>query len=267
MSSITADSKLTLFLWLEGFFPKQIVYFLLLKGLVGSPSQLYEGKTNDPRLEIKILRFNGSAVVDVDPSNPKPTNKSSPCLRITDPNGKNESRWVHESSSIRFLLQELYPEKTPMISPTPLERALMNDIHSTILQSITDSNYYIKNAAAVTTSWSGIRDEDRSLALARHAKENHVRALLKAQEWAAESLEKGGWLTPGLDHPGMVDAALAGGARYMELSYSLDVFEDERLGLLREWYARFKQVSWWSELEKSGRHPKELSYPSSCREV
>ncbi|KAJ4174722.1 hypothetical protein NW754_005143 [Fusarium falciforme] len=248
MSSITADSNLTLFLWLEGFFPKQIVYFLLLKGLANSPSQLYEGKTNDPRLSIKVLRFNGSAVVDVDPSDLKPASKSSPCLRITDPTGKNEPRWIHET-------------------PRPLERALMNDIHSTILQSITDSNYYIKNAAAVTTSWSGIRDEDRSLALARHAKENHVRALLKAQEWAAESLEKGGWLTPGLDHPGLVDAALAGGARYMELSYSLDVFEDERLGLLKEWYARFKQVSWWPELEESGRHPKELSYPSSCRDV
>lgn len=267
MSSITADSKLTLFLWLEGFFPKQIVYFLLLKGLVDSPSQLYVGKTNDPRLSIKVLCFNGSAIVDVDPSDPKPAGKSTPCLRITDPTGKNELRWVHESSSIRLLLEELYPEKTPMIGPTPLERALMNDIHSTILQSITDSNYYIKNAAAVTTSWSGMRDEDRSLAVARYAKENHVRALLKAQEWAAESLEKGGWLTPGLDHPGLVDAALAGGARYMELSYSFDLFEDERLGLLKEWYARFKQVSWWSELEESGRHPKELSYPSSCREV
>ncbi|EEU39416.1 uncharacterized protein NECHADRAFT_81568 [Fusarium vanettenii 77-13-4] len=235
MSSITADSKLTLFLWLEGFFPKQIVYFLLLKGLVDSPSQLYVGKTNDPRLSIKVLCFNGSAIVDVDPSDPKPAGKSTPCLRITDPTGKNELRWVHESSSIRLLLEELYPEKTPMIGPTPLERALMNDIHSTILQSITDSNYYIKNAAAVTTSWSGMRDEDRSLAVARHGKENHVRALLKAQEWAAESLEKGGWLTPGLDHPGLVDAALAGGARYMELSYSFDLFEDERLGLLKEW--------------------------------
>ncbi|KAM0425062.1 hypothetical protein ACHAPT_009621 [Fusarium lateritium] len=267
MSSITVESELTLFLWLEGFFPKQITYFLLLKGLVDSPSQLFEGKTNDPRLNIKVLRFNGTAVVDVDPADLKPAGKSSPCLRIVDPTGKNSPRWVHESSSIRFLLEELYPEKAPMISATPLDRALMNDIHATLLQSFTDANYYIKNAAAVTTSWSGIREEYRSLAIARHAKQNLVRALLKAQEWAATSLKEEGWLTPGLDHPGLVDVLLAGGARYMELSYSFDLFEDEGLGPLKEWYARFKQVPWWSELEESGRHPKELSYPSSCREV
>lgn len=200
-------------MWLEGFFPKQLVYFLLLKGLVDSPSEFYGGRTKDPRLSINVLNFNGSVIVDVDPSDPKPAGKNSPCLRITDPSKRNEPRWVHESSSISLLLGELYVEKTAIISPTPLKRAAMDDIHATILQSITDANYYIKNAAAVTTSWPDIRDEED------------------------------GWLTPGLDHPGSVDAVLSGGARYMELIYSLDLFEDERLGLLREWYSRFKKVS------------------------
>jgi hypothetical protein len=53
----------------------------------------------------------------------------------------------------------------------------------------------------------------------------------------------------------------------MELSYSLEMFEDARLQLLRSWYARFKQLAWWEELEESGRHPRELAYSSDCREV
>ncbi|KAF4986430.1 hypothetical protein FDECE_15963 [Fusarium decemcellulare] len=267
MASINSDAKLTLFLWPEGFFPKQIAYFLLLKGIADSPSQIYEGKTNDPRLTVNLLHFNGTSIEAVNKKDPKPAGKSSPCLRIVDPTGTHPERWVHESASIRLLLEELYPEKSPMISSTMLDKALMNDIQSSVLQAFTDCNYYIKNVASVTTSWSGMKNEDRSLAVARHAKQNMVRALLKAQELAAENLQEKGWLTPGLHYPGLVDVVLAGGARYMELSYSLNLFEDERFGLLRDWYSRFKQLSWWDELEESGRHPKELAYNSDCREV
>ena len=258
---------MTLFLWLEGFFPKQVVYYLLIKGLADSPAQLYEGKTNDPRLRVNVLAFNGTKIEDTNPDDPKPVGKSTPCLRIVDTTGKIPPRWVHESSSIRSFLEEVYPDKPPMISPTPFERALTSDIYSTVLQAFNDCNHYIKNAASVTTIWSGLKDEDRSLAVARHARSGMVRSLLKTQEWAAESLEAGGWLTQGLGHPGSADVALAGGVRYMELSYSLQILEDERLSLLRSWYARFQQLSWWKELEEARRHPKALVYPSNCREV
>ncbi|RFN44228.1 hypothetical protein FIE12Z_11554 [Fusarium flagelliforme] len=261
------DFELTLFLWLEGFFPKQVVYYLLIKGLADSPAQLYEGKTNDPRLRVNVLAFNGTKIEDTNSDDPKPVGKSTPCLRVVDTTGKMLPRWVHESTSIRGFLEEMYPEKPSMISPTPFERALTSDIYSTILQAFNDCNHYIKNAASVTTIWSGLKDEDRSLAVAGHAKSGMVRSLLKTQEWAAESLEAGGWLTQGLGHPGLADVALAGGIRYMELSYSLEMLEDERLELLRGWYARFQQLAWWKDLEETGRHPKALAYASDCREV
>ncbi|KAM0242297.1 hypothetical protein ACHAP5_007237 [Fusarium lateritium] len=261
------DYELTLFLWMEGFFPKQVVYYLLIKGLADSPAQLYEGKTNDPRLRVNVLSFNGAKMEDANSEDQKPVGKSTPCLRIVDVTGKTPPRWVHESVSIRGFLEEMYPEKPSMISPTPFGRAIMGDIHSTVLQAIIDCNYYMKNAASVTTSWSGLKDEDRSLAVARHAKDGMVRSLLKAQEWAAESLETGGWLTPELSHPGLADVTLAGGVRYMELSYSLGMLDEPRLELLRSWYARFQKLSWWKELEESGRHPKALVYSSDCREV
>ncbi|PNP74044.1 hypothetical protein FNYG_12614 [Fusarium nygamai] len=267
MPSIATNFELTLFLWMEGFFPKQVVYYLLIKGLADSPAQLYEGKTNDPRLRVNVLFLNGTTIEETNSEDRKPAGKSNPCLRIVDSTGKTPPRWVHESASIRQFLEEMYPEKPSMISSTPLDRALMGDIQSIVLQAFNDCNYYIKNAASVTTSWSVIKDEDRSLGVARHAKMGMVRSLLKAQEWAAESLETGGWLTPGLDHPGLVDVTLAGGVRYMELSYSLRMFDDGRLELLRGWYARFQQLARWKELEGSGRHPRELSYSSDCREV
>ncbi|KAM0190729.1 hypothetical protein ACHAPA_011576 [Fusarium lateritium] len=261
------DYELTLFLWMEGFFPKQVVYYLLIKGLADSPAQLYEGKTNDPRLRVNVLSFNGAKMEDANSEDQKPVGKSTPCLRIVDVTGKTPPRWVHESVSIRGFLEEMYPERPSMISPTPFGRAITGDIHSTVLQAFIDCNYYIKNAASVTTSWSGLKDEDRSLEVARLAKSNMVQSLLKAQEWAAESLKTGGWLTPELSHPGLADVTLAGGVRYMELSYSLGMLDDIRLELLRRWYARFQKLSWWKELEESGRHPKALVYSSDCREV
>lgn len=267
MSFSHQNTKLTLFLWVEGFFPKQVAYYMLIKGLIDSPSQLYRGETNDPRLSVNRIIYTGKSLEGVDPNDPKPAGKSVPCLRIADLTGATAPRWIHESNSIRLYLEELYPENPPMISPTPFDRALMNDIQGTLTQALTDFNFYLKNAVSVTTAWSGMRDEDRSLPVARHAKQGMVRSFVKAQDLASESLESGGWLTPGLDHPGIVDVFLAGGMRYVELSYSFNLLEDEKLELLRCWYARFKEQPWWAELEETGRHPEKLSYASNCWEA
>lgn len=268
MNSVSADMKLTLFLWPEGMFPKQIVYCLFEKGLITSAAQLYEGKTVDPRLNINIIAFEGGSLKSKNPEDPKPAGKSAPCLRITGGSGNDSSvRWIHETSAIRLFLEALYPEKPALVSRDLLELATTNDIMGALQCAMDDANYYIKNAASVTTFWSGLRDEERSLPVARIAKQGMVRGLTRAQEWAAASIAASGWLTPGLDRPGMVDVTLAAWARYMELSYALDLFEDEGLKELALWYARFKKLGWWDEMEERDRHPKELSYASDCRDV
>lgn len=264
---MSSHLDLTLFLWLEGFFPKVVTYYLLFKGIVNSPTQLYEGKTNDPHLKIQTIFFNGSGFEDADPKDPKPPGKSSPCLRVVDRIAGEKTTWIHESSSILRFLEEHYPQEPRMMGAEALDHAIMSDCLAAVYQGFNDCNYYIKNAAAVTSFWSGLRNEDRSLALASHAKKAMSRSFIKVQEWAAESLEDGGWLTSGIRSPGLVDVALAAGVRYMELSYSLDLFEEEELGPLREWYARFKKSPWWVDYEESGRFPKELSNPADCREV
>lgn len=265
---LAPTSELTLFLWLEGFFPKQVVYYLLINGLASSPAQIYDGKTNDPRLAINIIQLTDKGFESTNPNDPKPPGKSMPCLRILDPNSGDESPfWVEESAAILNLLEEMYGEKTSMASPTMLDRAKMQDIRAPIVQSITHCNYYITHAAAVTTSWSGIKNEDRNLTVARKAKRDLTSSLLLAQTRAETSLQTHGWLTPGLAHPGINDVVLASAVRYMQLSYGYEILEDAGLGLLRDWYKRFKQAEWWDEVEEQGRHPKQLSHPASCREV
>jgi glutathione S-transferase len=261
------NPRLTLFLWLEGFFPKVVAYFLLIKGLADTPSQMYEGHTNDPRLEIRVLSFNGTGFESNDPQDPKPPGKSSPCLRVTNENDPNDITWVHESSSIVRFLEETFSQNPHMMSHEVLERAVANDCLASVYSGINDCNYYIKNAAGVTTFWSGIQNEDRSLPIATHAKECMTQSFKKVQEWAAQSLQASGWLTLGVESPGLVDICLAAGARYMELSYSFNIFEDPMLEPLREWYTRFKLLPWWEEYEERGRHPRELSHPASCREI
>lgn len=258
---------LTLFLWLEGFFPKTVTYYLLIKGITSSPAQLYEGKTNDPHLKIRTSSFNGSAFEDADPKDPKPLGKSSPCLRIINRAAGEKTTWIHESSSILRFLEDHYRQEPRMMGTEALERAITYDCLAAVYQGFSDCNYYIKNAAAVTSSWSGIRNEDRSLVLASYAKKSMFRCFIKVQEWATESLQNSGWLTFGVKCPGLVDVALAAGVRYMDLSYSMNILEDEELGPLREWYARFKKSQWWDDYEESGRFPKELSHSADCREV
>ncbi|CRG86410.1 hypothetical protein PISL3812_03416 [Talaromyces islandicus] len=262
-----SNLDLTLFLWLEGFFPKTVTYYLLFKGIANSPAQLYQGKTNDPHLKIQSIFFNGSALEDADPQDPKPPGKSSPGLRVVDRAAGGKTTWIHESSSILRFLEDHYPQEPRMMGTEALERAIMYDCLAAVYQGFHDCNYYVINAAAVTASWSGIRNKDRSLVLASYAKQSMARSFIKVQEWAAESLQESGWLTSGIRSPGLVDVALAAGVRYMELSYSLDLFEEEELGPLRGWYARFKKSPWWVEYEESGRFPKELSHPADCREV
>ena len=95
-----------------------------------------------------------------------------------------------------------------------------------------------------------------------------VKGLRKVQTWAEVNLRNKQWLTPGLDHPGLADLCLAAWMHYSELSYAFDILEDEELGLLRDWYIRFKREPWWEELEESGyQHPAEITYDASCREV
>jgi glutathione S-transferase len=261
------NHRLTLFLWLEGLFPKAVAYFLLVKGLVDSPAQMYEGRTNDARLEIRVISFNGTGFEIDDPQDPKPPGKSSPCLRVTNENDPNDITWVHESTSIVRFLEETFPQKTHMISNKALERANTNDCLASVYSGISDCNYYIKNAAGVTTIWSGIQNEDRSLPIASHAKKCMTQSFKKVQEWAAQSLQASGWLTVGVEGPGLIDVCLAAAVRYMELSYSLNILEDPMLEPLCEWYTRFKLLPWWEEYEERGRHPKEMSYPASCREI
>jgi hypothetical protein len=248
-------------------FSKQIAYYLIEKGLVTSVTQLYDGKTNDPRLIIKIIAFENGGLRDKDPNDPKPAGKSAPCLRITSPTGDNSVQWIHESSAIRLFLEALYTDKPAMISHDLLDIAKTNDIMGALQVASDDANYYIKNAASVTTFWSGLRDEERSLPVAKIAKQAMTRALKRVQKWASGSIGESGWLTPGLKRPGIVDVTLAGWARYMELSYAMDLFEGSELQELASWYAQFKTLPWWDELEESGRHPKELTYASDCRET
>ena len=243
MNSLPADTKLTLFLWPEGMFPKQIVYYLLEKGLLTSITQLFEGKTTDPRLNIKIIAFENGGLKDKDANDPKPAGKSAPCLRIAGASGDDsEVQWIHESSAIRHFFEALYPDKPRLISSDLLEAAKTNDIMSALQVATDDATYYIKNAASVTIFWSGLRDEERSLAVAKMAKQAMRRALGRVQEWAASSIKESGWLTPGLKGPGVVDVTLAAWARYMELSYAFDLFEGVGLEDLGSWYVRFKTL-------------------------
>ncbi|KAI1842479.1 hypothetical protein JX265_013736 [Neoarthrinium moseri] len=266
---MTSQFQHTLWLWLEGMFPRRISYYLLMKGLVASPSDLLHGKTGDPSLRLSLINFDtAKGFTYLDAEDPAPKGASTPCLRIIDPS-TGDARFIHESSAILTYLETVYGGHGPALAPEDaVSVAIMNDLIAGINLAVTDGAYYIKHAVPQSTAWSLLKNEERSHAAALNAYAFAVKNLLKVQLWANPTLSGAGWLTPGIHRAGLVDATLAGGCRYLDLTYGWDMLENEELSELKEWYKRFKVLPWWSELEdREDVHPSEMRYGSSCREV
>ncbi|KAI8626236.1 hypothetical protein F5Y19DRAFT_230273 [Xylariaceae sp. FL1651] len=262
--------QLTLFLWLEGMFPRRVSYWLFLKGLVSSPADLLDGKTSDPNLSIVRLAINMSAGGwTSNPENdPLPTSNSTPSLRIRDTERGSE-RWVRESSSIVAYLEEVYADRGPALKSNDLlDIALTNDLIGIVNLSFLEGGMHLRHASPQLAAFSGIKDEDRSRPAARNGYSAMVKGLVKLQSWAKESLDTTGWLTPGTDGPGLVDVNLASGRRYLELGYKWNIFESEELKPLAEWYERFQKLPWWNALEERPNvHPKELQFEREVFEL
>lgn len=274
MGSITSPQQLqhTLFAWVRGAFPRRIAYQLLAKGIVASPADLIASKTQTDSFRINVATFqvvDGVPMgVDADPLDPMPKGKSTPSLRITDIK-TGEETWIHESTAIALYVEDLFADMKPLISRNPVQRAVTVDMMTLINLLLHDSGYYLRHAAATAAMWSHLANEDRSSAAALNGLAHMNRSLEKLQKWAEPQLLSTGWLTPGVEgHPGVVDMCLAGPLRYLWLAYEFDLLEGENLGLLREWWARFKMEGWWDELEeREGVHPPELTFGKASRDV
>jgi len=272
MSAMTVPNyELTLWLWVEGMFPRRIAYFLLAKGLVTSPTDMLAKKTTDSALKIVLMKPNipgsGQAWAFNPTEEALAPDVSSPCLRIVDP--VRGQRWVRESSAILCYLEDFYSNYGPSLQPRSLvERAEMNDRMFAINEGFIHGLVYIKHAIPQTAFWSGLKNQERSHTAARNGRASMVKVFSKMQMWAKKELETKGWLTPGVDGPGLVDFNLAALCRYTELSYGWDLLDDEALRPLAKWYKRFQKLPWWAELEaREGAIPRELVFGKECREV
>ncbi|GAP88568.2 hypothetical protein SAMD00023353_7000410 [Rosellinia necatrix] len=262
---MSSKAQLTLFLWPAGLFPRRVTYWLVLKGLVSSYSDILAGKTADPNLSIVRLGITppkfGWTYEPADDPLPASVSTSTPCLRVRDAETGAE-RWVRESSSIIAYLERAYAGRGPALAPAgALDAAATGDLVGQLNLALAESATYLRHASPQLAVYAELRDEDRSRAAARVGHRQFVRGLAKVQAWAADSLATTGWLTPGTDGPGLVDVNLAAPRRYLELAYGWDLFEDEELKPLDEWYKRFQKLPWWDALEGGPNiHPAELKF-------
>ncbi|KAF9773249.1 hypothetical protein IL306_008981 [Fusarium sp. DS 682] len=249
-----------LFLWIEGYFPKRIAYYLLSKGLCSSVEQLYDGKTNEANLKVVRITFTGEGFVSEDPDEPLPAGTKVPALRLDDTQS-DKSVWINETWSIINYLEEVFPGNETnnyrqMWAVNPIDRAIAQDALGYIALATDEGRIWLVNCAPYMAAFWNIPDSERSIAVGRRARrgfETHFKAL---QNVAADNLSATGWLTPAADGgPGMADVMMAATVRHTELSWSEFILEDEELGRLREWYEKFKTVWFWDELEETGRFP------------
>lgn len=259
----------TLWLWPEGMYPRRVTYWLMMKGLVTCSSDIKAGVTRQENLRISIIQLDmAKGFVYVDAEDPAPKGASTPCLRITN-TATNASHYIHESSAILSYLEKTYCGFGPALATSdPVGAALVDDLVGVINLAIADGGTYLKHAVPQTSMWSMLKDEERSHPAALNGQAFMVKGLVRLQQWAEGSLKTTGWLTPGIEGPGLVDANLAAARRYLELTYGWDIFEKEELRPLAEWYARFRSLPWWVELEeREDVHPRELMFGKECREV
>ncbi|RYO96173.1 hypothetical protein DL765_011654 [Monosporascus sp. GIB2] len=191
---------------------------------------------------------------------------SNPCLRTTDV-ATGASQFVYESTSIMQYLEELYPD-SPMQPKSAIGRAKMLDILQKINLTTSDLNYFLRNTVPELGALMGLEAADQSRAAAMNARSCEVKGILKIQEWAVENgmTPTSGWLTPGVDGPGLADVAFASTHRYTGLVYGFDAVGDGRLRTLAAWYERFKQLPWWEELEgREGIEPPVLGFGKHSR--
>ncbi|KAF4462276.1 hypothetical protein FALBO_10908 [Fusarium albosuccineum] len=264
------NAQYTLFLWLRGAFPRRIAYQLLLKGIVASPEDMLAGRTILSNFNINIATMTfpdtGPIMVDSDPSDPKPQEKSTPCLRIRHADGRED--WINESAAILFYIEDAFPNFKSLAPHDTLKRAQAIDLITQINLLGVDFTYYLRHAAPVTSWWTELPDEDRSLGAARNALHAMTKTMVKLQDGASRSLDETGWLTLGVDGPGIIDVALAANHRYLNLSYEFDCLEDERLDKMRAWWKRFTQLEWWDGFEEAGEvHPPQMRWTKEVREV
>ncbi|KAI1392015.1 uncharacterized protein F4822DRAFT_113155 [Hypoxylon trugodes] len=240
----------TLWLWTKGATSRRVMYSVLVKGLVSSASDLLQGKTTRSNLRINTVDYSvKEGWIYGDPSDPQPKGSTNPCMQTTDLT-TGRSTYVHESEAIVLYLEDLYPEH-PLWSSSALERARTMDLVSKVNIAVIDTNYIIRHITPEYGAASGLKAEDLSRATALNAKYHETKGLLKVQEWAEQNgLEKTGWITPGVNGPGLGDVVLAAHIRFIEAVFGFYMLSDARLARLDSWYGRFKQLPWWKDFEE-----------------
>ncbi|KAF4442450.1 hypothetical protein F53441_11736 [Fusarium austroafricanum] len=257
---MVSQYKHTLFLWIEGYFPKRIAYYLLSKGLCSSVEQLYEGKTNEPNLKVIPISFTGQGFVSENPEEPLPAGIKVPAMRLDDAQG-DKPIWIYETWSIINYLEEVFPGTESngyrqMWPTNPVDRAITQDALGSIALATDNGRIWLTNCAPYMAAFWNILDSERSLPVGRRARRDFESDFKTLQNVSADNLTRTGWLTPAADGgPGMADVMLGATVRHTELSWSEFILEDEVLGGLREWYGKFKTVWFWDELEETGRFP------------
>ncbi|RBR22467.1 hypothetical protein FVER53590_10755 [Fusarium verticillioides] len=249
--------KHTLFLWIEGYFPKRIAYYLLSKGICSSVEQLYDGNTNESNLKIVPITFTGDSFISEDPEEPLPSGTKVPALRLDDTdNGK--SIWIHETWSIINFLEEVFDSDKyrKMWASNPINRAITQDALSYIALATDAGRVWLVNCAPYMADFWNIPDSELSLPVGRRARREFEEHFKTLQNVCADNLTSTGWLTPAADAgPGLADVMLAATVRHTELSWSEFILKHEELGKLRQWYENFKTVGFWHALEETGRFP------------
>jgi glutathione S-transferase len=239
-------TKITIWLWPTGLFPRRIIFFLRLARISRSTLSAHN-------ITLIPVSLTPTALVSLPGTEARPPSTTLPLMRIAYPDGRTV--WIRESGAILEYLDEVLcqGERRSLLGGKAEDRARQRDAMSVLSDAMMWSQVALVHSEPKSTSWSGLKAEDMSPAAAAHASEK-MRALLdKLERWIREDGKEGKGL---LGEVGMVDVVLMAHVEYLRDGYGVEWVQGHE-GLVA-WWERVRSEEWvvgkevLGEVERTG---------------
>lgn len=227
-------TKITIWLWPTGLYPRRIIYFLLIKNI--SLSALAA-----QNIHLIPIHLSPSALVSAPGFESRPAGTSVPLMRLSYADGTHF--FIHETSSILEYLQEIFPDGPDIRGETVHQRARSRDILSLLSEAIVWYGVEVFHSDPNTASWSGLKVEDQSPAAAAHGRMKVGALLGKLEGWVRDDVKgKGGVSLVGGEQATLADLALMAPVDYFAEKFGTEWIKG--YGVLGMWYGWMKEQDW-----------------------
>jgi glutathione S-transferase len=247
MASTTTKTKITLWIWPSGLFPRRLIYYFRAKSITLSTLTSH----NIHLIPVELVP--SPPTLQSKPGyEPQPADTSLPVMRIENFDGTTV--WIRESLSILEYFEELFPSSAGfrnLRGVTMEHRAQTRDMLCLLSEAMHWSLVLMIHTNPQTNFFSGLTEDQMSASAAVNAKEKSRFLLGRLERWVEDSVSQ-----RTVEHATLAGLVLLAQVEYGEMFYEADWVADH--GVLRAWVEEMKSEMWYvgsdqlKKVEESG---------------